>query len=222
MDNNYLLFYIIEKIEQTTNKNYFIKEEILDYLSPIGLFGYANNDYSLYISIVRNIIFNINYYIEKNIILQDDIKLFVNKEHIYYIEYKENYNKEIYKINAINDSIILGYHEELINDKLNNLELMDTSNDCEEEELEDSYYVCESFTSNNVYFIDPNIKKCNCLSFYYSKEKNICKHLFFLQKLNEEQLNNVKKINTITKSCSCNSNNNNCKHIKAFLDCLDE
>jgi len=213
-DNNYLLFYIIEKIEISTNKNYFIKEEILDYLSPIGLFGYANNDYSLYISIVRNIIFNINYYIENNIILQDDIKLFVNKEHIYYIQYKENYNNEFYKINAINDSIILGYTEELINDKLNNLELMDTSND-----YEDSYYVCESFTSNNIYFIDPSIKKCNCLSFYYSKEEMICKHIIYLQKLNEEQLNNVKKINTITRTCSCNYD---CKHIKAFLDCLDE
>ena len=58
-DNNYLLFYIIEKIEKNTNKDYFTKEEILDYIKPIGLFGYAHNDYNFYISIVRNIIFNI-------------------------------------------------------------------------------------------------------------------------------------------------------------------
>ena len=219
-DNNYLLFYIIEKIEKNTNKDYFTKEEILDYIKPIGLFGYAHNDYNFYISIVRNIIFNINNYIENNIILQDDIKLFINKEHIYYIEYKENYINEIYKIDCINDTIILGYNEELINDKLKNLEFMDTSSESEEQELEDNYYVCESFTSNNIYFIDPYLKRCNCLSFYYSNEKNICKHIIFLQKLNEEQLNNIKKIDTKSRTCNCNSNN--CKHIKAFLDCLPE
>ena len=214
-DNNYLLFYIIEKIEKSTNKNYFIKEEILDYLSPIGLFGYANNDYSLYISIVRNIIFNINYYIEKNIILQDDIKLFVNKEHIYYIQYKENYNNEFYKINAINDSIILGYTEEVINDKLNNLELIDTSND-----YEDTYYVCESFTSNDIYFINPSITHCSCLAFHYSDDNKSCKHIEYFKKLNYEELNKKYIINTKNNSCNCTyfKSNSKCKHLQDFLE----
>lgn len=237
-ENSYLLFCIIERIQIEKNKNYVTKKEILKYIEPIALFWEENNNFDYYINKITNIIFNIDRCVENNVLLLNDNKFCINKDHIYYSEYKKCYFASINKIELLTDSIMLTINKkisnsdelmdvELLNDKLNDIELMDSTKsvdeDSEEEELEDTYYVCESFTSNKIYFIDPNIEKCNCLSFYYSNNKNSCKHINFLKKLNNEELSKKNIIDSKNKSCSCEYfiSNSDCKHIKAFLECLD-
>ncbi len=237
-ENSYLLFCVIERILKEKKKDYVTKKEILKYIEPIVLFWEENNNFDYYINKITNIIFNIDRCVENNVLLLNDNKFFINKDHIYYSEYKKCYFTSINKIELLTDSIMLTINKkisnsdelmdiELLNDKLNDIELVDSTKsvdeDSEEEELEDTYYVCESFTSNKIYFIDPNIEKCNCLSFYYSNNENSCKHINSLKKLNNEELSKINIIDSKNKSCSCNHfiSNSDCKHIKAFLECLD-
>jgi len=235
-ENSYLLFCIIERIQKEKQKKkiYVTKKEILKYIEQIALFWDESHNFNQFMNKITNIIFNIDRCIENNALLLNDNKFCINKDHIYYSEYKKCYFTAMNKIELLTDSIILiinkkiSNNDELINeDSLNDIESVNSSKsvdeDSEEEELEDTYYVCESFTSNKIYFIDPNIEKCNCLSFYYSNNKNICKHINFLKKLNNEELSKINIIDSKNKLCNCEYfiSNSNCKHIKAFLECLD-
>lgn len=240
----YLLLSIIEKIEKRNkikNKKYLKKKDILEYIEPFALFWIEDNNVDCYIKVIRNINFELNSLLENNILFNNEDKLSINKDHAFYIEYKEESLKDFGNIKSINECFMYElYNEELLNKKLNDFctiednqnlykeELVSMSEssdeDSEEEELEDTYYVCESFTSNSVYFINPSINKCNCLSSYYSKDnKNICKHIKFLKNLSNEELTKINILDSKNKSCTCNYfiSNLQCKHVKAFLECLE-
>jgi len=235
-ENSYLLFCIIERIQhQKQDKNYVTKKEILKYIEPIALFWDESHNFNLFINKITNIIFNINNCVENNVLLLNDNKFCINKDHIYYSEYKKCYFTSINKIELLTDSIMLTINKkisnsdelmdvELLNNKLNDIELVDTiksvDEDSEEEELEDTYYVCESFTSNDIYFINPSITHCSCLAFHYSDDNKSCKHIEYFKKLNYEELNKKYIINTKNNSCNCTyfKSNSKCKHLQDFLE----
>jgi hypothetical protein len=225
-ENSYLLFCIIERIQKEKQKDYVTKKEILKYIEPIALFWEDPNNFNfnVYIDTVMRFIRDIDSSVENNSLLLSDNKYTINKYHIHYQEYKKCYDKKINKIELLTDSISLIINEKTYNEDTNNIfETEDKDlNNIEDEELEDTYYVCESFTSNDIYFIDPNIERCSCLSYYYSDDKDTCKHIQYLKILNYEGLSKINIINSKNNSCNCDhfKTNSNCKHYEKFLETL--
>ena len=222
-ENSYLLFCIIERIQNEKQhekqKDYVTKKEILKYIEPIALFWEDPNNFNfnLYIDTIMRFIRDIDSSVENNSLFLNDNKYTINKDHIHYQEYKECYDKKINKIELLTDSISL-----IINKKTYNEELTNTfeTEKSKEEELEDTYYVCESFTSNDLYFINPDINHCSCLAFHYSDDKKSCKHIEHFKKLNYEELNKKYIIDNKNNSCNCTyfKSNSNCKHYEQFLE----
>ena len=156
--------------------------------------------------------------VENNSLLLSDNKYTINKDHIHYQEYKECYDKALNKIELLTDSISLIINKKTYNEDTEYEELNNT--DDTEEELEDTYYVCESFTSNDLYFINPDITHCSCLAFHYSDDKKICKHIEHFKNLSEKELSKIYIIDNKNNSCNCEyfKNNSNCKHYQQFLE----
>ena len=223
-ENSYLLFCIIERIQHEKQKDYVTKKEILKYIEPIALFWEDPNNFNfnVYIDTVMRFIRDIDSSVENNSLLLSDNKYTINKYHIHYQEYKKCYDKKINKIELLTDSISLIINKKTYNEDTNNIfETEDKDlNNIEDEELEDTYYVCESFTSNDSYFINLDINHCSCLAFYYSDNKRSCKHIEHFNKLNYEELSKKYIIDNKNKSCNCTyfKNNSNCKHLQDFLE----
>lgn len=243
-ENSYLLFCIIERIqkekknqkksekesekESEKQKDYVTKKEILKYIEPIALFWEDPNNFNfnLYIDTIMRFIRDIDSSVENTSLLISDNKITINKDHIHYQEYKECYDKAINKIELLTDSISLIINKKICNNEDRNNtedEKSNNSDDTEkskEEELEDTYYVCESFTSNYIYFINKDINHCSCLAFHYSDDKKLCKHIEYFKKLNYEELNKKYIIDTKNNSCNCTyfKSNSNCKHLQDFLE----
>ena len=227
-ENSYLLFCIIERIQYEKQyekqKDYVTKKEILKYIEPIALFWEDPNNFNfnLYIDTIMRFIRDIDSSVENTSLLLIDNKYTINKDHIHYQEYKECYDKKINKIELLTDSISLIINKKTYNEELSNSENEESNNTdkTKEEELEDTYYVCESFTSNDIYFINQDINHCSCLAFHYSDDKKLCKHIEYFKKLNYEELSKKYIIDTKNNSCNCSyfKNNSNCKHYEQFLE----
>jgi hypothetical protein len=221
-ENSYLLFCIIERIKKEKQKNYVTKKEILKYIEPIALFWENPNNFNfnLYIDTIMRFIRDIDSSVENNSLFLNDNKYTINKDHIHYQEYKECYDKKINKIELLTDSISLIINKKTYNEDTNNIEYEKSNNSDETEELEDNYYVCESFTSNDLYFINLDINHCSCLAFHYSDDKKSCKHIEHFKKLNYEELSKKYIIDNKNNSCNCTyfKSNSSCKHYEQFLE----
>ena len=144
-----------------------------------------NNLYFLY-----NIIQKICIFSNKNSVSKNNILEYVEP----FIFYKKsNISRKQYLTNIINDlneyttkKYFILYNDEyqinLLNNEYNIYEnckksIIELNNEIEGI-YEDGFYECDSFTNNNIYFLDKDLLKCTCKSYQYCNlEIKTCKHL---------------------------------------------
>jgi hypothetical protein len=161
----YTIFIAIENI----NKDGSTKKEIINYIEPIYLF--MNNNLSIDDVCFKIININFETYIEKEYLLcvynNNTIFYSINYQKYEYNKYKEYYEKYKLKLISIINNII-----EINDISLNNMSISDIV----KEDNKKEYYICKSFTNNDIYYLDKNLKTCTCKSYVFAGS-NRCKHL---------------------------------------------
>jgi hypothetical protein len=120
-------------------------------------------------------IVNINFetYVEEGYLLyilnNNNIYYSINYQSNEYNKYKEYYEKYKLKLTSIINNIIEINDINLTNMSISNIPL---------ENNKKEYYICKSFTNNDIYYLDKNLKTCTCKSYLFAGV-NRCKHLIY-------------------------------------------
>lgn len=161
----YTIFLAIEKI----NKDGSTKKDIINYIEPIYLF--MNNNLSIDDVCFKIIKINFETYIEQGYLLS----IFNNNIKSYSINYQsDEYNKykEYYEIYKLKQNYIMNNIVEINDITFSNMSISDIPLENNKKE----YYICKSFTNNDIYYLDKNLKTCTCKAYLFAGS-NRCKHL---------------------------------------------
>jgi hypothetical protein len=238
---NQLLFKILNKdnmsaqlylIYSLFNENCELTQnEIIVFCKPYLLFfneNYINTeDYdkvanNYFIDII-NLLFVIDGYVKKKILIFDNNKYSINYENNEYIKYKKYMDEIDKKITKMIDKV------SLLNDKYDSTFIEDIQSDSESESSklldtnkeEQKYYICESFCEDNKYYlVDYIVTKCNCKSFEYCKKDiKTCKHLKYCT----QNFDSLITVDLDINKCTCNyDGNKQCEHLDYAWKTLSE